>query len=325
VAVPTHRRGAGLLTAATATRSRRAGAVTAATLLVVVLLVVADALVLTGRVPRLDVAPSGSGAGKTYLLVASDSRERLDAADRTRYADANQPSGERADLVILLRAPEAGPARLYSVPRDLYVGEQRKAPHRLGLALADGPQALVDSLCTDVGVGVDHVVVADFEALVGLVDTVGGISVTVAEPTRDRRAQLDVPGGTQRLDGRQALAWVRSRHPQVLRAGKWVADPAADPTRSTHAAQVLRGVSAALDDPVTVQRALWAAGPSLRRDAGLGVPQLLGLARALRGAAAAGVVTVPAQLEDTTVPFAFVTDATTAALRPLRSPGCTAG
>jgi polyisoprenyl-teichoic acid--peptidoglycan teichoic acid transferase len=171
---------------------------------------------------------------------------------------------------------------------------------------------------------VDHVVVADFAALVDLVDRVGGITVTLAEPTRDRRAQLDLPGGTQRLDGRQALAWVRSRHPQVQRAGKWVADPAADPTRSTHAAQVLGTVSARLDDPVTVQRALWAAGPSLRRDGGLGVPQLLALAKALRGAAAAGVVTVPAQFEDTTVPFAFVTDATTAALRPLQSPGCAA-
>jgi len=303
---------------------RRAGVIAATTLLLVVLLVVADALVLTGRVARLEVAPSGSGAGTTYLLVASDSRERLDAADRRRYADANQPTGERADLVLLLRAPADGPARLYSVPRDLYVGEQRKAPHRLGLALADGPQALVDSLCTDVGVGVDHVVVADFAALVDLVDTVGGISVTLAEPTRDRRAQLSLGGGTQRLDGRQALAWVRSRHPQVQRAGTWVADPAADPTRSTHAAQVLAGVSAGLDDPVTVQRALWAAGPSLRRDRGLGVPQLLALSKALRGAAVAGVVTVPAQLEDTTVPFAFVTGATTAALRPLQSPGCAA-
>ena len=307
------------------TRRRRVGVVAVATLLVVALLVVGDALVLSARVSRLQVSPSRSGGGTTYLLVASDSRERLDAADQRRYADANQPHGERADLVLLLRAPQDGPARLYSVPRDLYVGEERDAPHRLGLSLADGPQALVDSLCADVGVGVDHVVVADFAALVDLVDTVGGVPVTLAAPTRDRRAQLDLLAGPQRLDGRQALAWVRSRHPELKRGGRWVADRAADPTRSTHAAQVLGGVSAALDDPVTVQRALWAAGPSLRRDGGLRVPQILSLARALRGAAAAGVVAVPARFEDTAVPFAFVTEETTAALRPLQSPGCVGG
>ena len=304
---------------------RRAGVLGAAVVLLLVVAVLADALVLAARVPRVEVTPAGSGSGTTWLLLASDSRDRLDAADRRRYADANQPTGERADLVLLLRAPQDGPARLYSVPRDLYVGQQRGAPHRLGLALADGPQAMVDSLCSDVGIGVDHVVVADFAALVDLVDTVGGVRVTVPEATRDRRAQLDLPQGMQRLDGRQALAWVRSRHPLVLRAGRWVGDPAADRTRSTHAAQVLRAVSAELDDPVTVQRALWVAGPSLRRDGGLRAPQLLSLARALRGAAPAGVVPVPARFEDTAVPFAFVTEETTAALRPLQSPACAAG
>ena len=80
-----------------------------------------------------------------------------------------------------------------------------------------------------------------------------------------------------------------------------MADPAADRTRSAHAAQVLRAVSAELDDPVAVQRALWVAGPSLRRDGGLRLPQLLSLARALRDAAPEGVVTVPARFEDTAV------------------------
>ena len=81
-------------------------------------------------------------------------------------------------------------------------------------------------------------------------------------------------------------------------------------------------MSSGLDDPLTVQRALWTAGPSLRRDTGLGLPQLVALARDLREAASAGVVTVPSRFTNTLVPFAFVTDETTAALQPLRSRAC---
>lgn len=303
-------------------RRRRVVLASLLALVLVVALVVGDAILLVHRTPTVQVSPPGSDSGTTYMLVASDSRDRLSATDRRRYADAHQPRGERADLVLLLRAPRTGPARLYSLPRDLYVGEERGDPHRLGLALTDGVQGLVDSLCADVGVGVDHVVVADFAALIDLVDVVGGVPLTVAAPTRDRQAELALPAGPQRLDGRQALAWVRSRHPEVRQGATWVGDTAADPTRSTHAAQVLSGVSGALDDPLTVQRALWAAGPSLRRDSGLGLPQLVTLARHLRGAAAAGVVTVPSRFTNTLVPFAFVTDETTVTLQPLRSRAC---
>src|SRR5690349_21011015 len=149
---------------------------------------VADAAVLIGRVPQVAPHLSGSGSGTTVLLVASDSRERLTGDDQARYADAAQSHGERADLVLLLRIPTHGPARLYSLPRDLFVGSQRKAPHRLGLALSEGPQSLVDSLCQDLGVGVDHLLIADFEALVGLVDSTGGVRVHVDAPMRDRRS-----------------------------------------------------------------------------------------------------------------------------------------
>ena len=287
--------------------------------------VVVDAVVVVHRVPTVSVTTPGSDDGTTYVLAASDSRDRLDPADRDRYADRHQPAGERADLVLLLRRDVQGRATLYSVPRDLYVGQRRGQPHRLGLALQDGPQALVDSLCQDLGIGVDHVVVVDMAAVVELVDATGGVTVTVDEPTRDVQARLDLPtAGRHHLDGAGALAWVRSRHPQVLVGSRWTSDPTADLTRTTHAKDVLTQVVARLDDPVTVQRVGWQVGPRLRRDDDLGAREVVALGRSLRAALAAGrEVTVPARAKGTAVPFAFVTPATTQALAPLVSDGCT--
>lgn len=299
------------------------GAVAALT---VALAAVGDALWVVHRIPTVQVVAPGSGEGTSYLLLASDSRERLTAADRARYRDDNQPSGERADLVLVLRVPVSGQPTVYSLPRDLYVGQHRDRPHRLGLSLQDGPQGIVDSLCSDVGVGVDHVLIADMDALVGLVDSTGPVTVRTANPVRDRRAALSLEtAGVHALDGRQALAWVRSRQPEVFAAGAWVPDSSSDPTRTRHAVEVLTQVREHLDDPVSVQRAAWEVGPRLRRDRGLGVPELLRFGDALSSATEANrLVSVPARLSGTEVPFAFVTPETERVLGPLRSRRCPA-
>jgi LCP family protein required for cell wall assembly len=283
-----------------------------------------DVAVLVGRMPKVEVDAPGTDHGTTWLVLGSDSRSRLTGTSKDLYADRAQTEAERADLVLLLRRDGDGRSTLYSVPRDLYVGAQRDRPHRLGLALQEGPQGMVDSLCQDLGIGVDHVVIADMDALVSTVDATGGVKVHTDHPVRDRRARLALPtAGDHELDGRTALAWIRSRHPEILVDGRWVADTAADPTRSAHAEQVLAQVAVGLGDPVTLQRVAWAAGPRVRRDDGLGPAGLARLGAALSDAAGAGrTVTVPARHTRTAVPFAFVTDQTRSALRPLTTTSC---
>lgn len=287
----------------------------------------ADAMLLVHRMPTLAVTPPGSGDGTAYLLLASDSRERLSGRDRTRYADRTQSDGERADLVLVLRRPAGGQPRLVSIPRDLFVGATAGSPHRLGMALGDGPQAMVTSLCTDLGIGVDHVAVLDFRGLIDLVDTVGPVTVSTPAPMRDRRARLAIPAaGTHHLGGEQALAWVRSRHPEVLVGGRWTTPADADPTRSQHALDVLGQTAGRLDDPLTVQRALWSVGPRLRRDGGLGVVAAGSLARDLRAALHSGrLSTVPVRQSATAVPMAFPTRDTDTALEPFRTRTCADG
>src|SRR3546814_15962892 len=54
----------------------------------------------------------------------------------------------------------------------------------------------------------------DFVSFASLVDSLGGITIEFPNPAYDRNSGLDVQqAGPVTLDGPQALAYVRSRHP----------------------------------------------------------------------------------------------------------------
>lgn len=183
---------------------------------------------------------------------------------------------------------------------------------------------MADSMCRELGIGVDHVVVVDFRGLIDAVDTIGGVRVSTATPVRDQRAGLSLPAsGDHRLDGAGALAWVRSRHAEVWERGEWKADTTADPSRATHALQVLEQIATTTDDPLTLQRAVWSAGPHVRRSGDLGLWGMVDLARDLRAVVKADRVdSAPARATGTEVPFAFPTEATVRALAPYTTPHC---
>jgi hypothetical protein len=52
----------------------------------------------------------------------------------------------------------------------------------------------------------------DFTGFKHMVDAVNGVEVCVAKPVHDTKAHLDLPAGRQRLDGEQALGYVRARY-----------------------------------------------------------------------------------------------------------------
>ena len=82
-----------------------------------------------------------------------------------------------------------------------------------------GRRLLADAVEAAFGVHPDIVLVVDFRGFRKLIDRVGGIEVDVARPIFDplaaegrrRLASADFAAGRQRLDGRRALAYARSR------------------------------------------------------------------------------------------------------------------
>jgi LCP family protein required for cell wall assembly len=79
-----------------------------------------------------------------------------------------------------------------------------------------GPSLLVETIERATGIRVDGYVEIGFRGVVRLVDAVGGVTICPEAAMDDTPAGLHVQAGCQHADGRDALAYARSRHAQQL-------------------------------------------------------------------------------------------------------------
>lgn len=82
----------------------------------------------------------------------------------------------------------------------------------LNSALNAGPACSVAAVEELTGVQIDHFMELDFEGFIAIVDALDGVPVCLPEPLEDPSADLDLPGGAQMVDGKDALALARTRH-----------------------------------------------------------------------------------------------------------------
>lgn len=150
--------------------------------------------------------------GTNWLLVGSDSRKGLSAADRKKLA-TGRAAGQRTDSMMLLHIP-AGSDKptLVSLPRDSAVTIPGKGRNKLNAAYAfGGPKLLAQTVETVTGVHVDHYMEIGFAGFVEIVDAVGGVEINVRAAVDDPKAGLKLKKGVQLLTGGQALGYVRTR------------------------------------------------------------------------------------------------------------------
>jgi len=217
-------------------RRRRVGRTVALLCLLVPFLLIAGAFTFGwmkfSQIPRVPVASVLSpvtGSGQNFLVVGTDSREGINPGDPNADAFIGEPtSGARTDSIMMLRIDGAEQS-LLSIPRDLWVTDPSTGQlGRINSTYNAGPANLIQTV-QGLGIPVHHYVEINFVSFGKLVDAVGGIDVTFANPSRDTSSGLVIPeAGTQQLDGTQALAYVRSRHFEELKDDVWVEDPLSD-------------------------------------------------------------------------------------------------
>lgn len=134
----------------------------------------------------------------------------------------------RTDVMMILAIDEAtGQVGVISLPRDLYVdvipghnGTKINVIDYLGEQdepNGGGPKLLAKVLEDKIGVPIQHYIRFDFEAFKKLVDAMGGVDVEVDCPLYDPNGYdqgglpLALDKGVNRLNGGQALSYVRSR------------------------------------------------------------------------------------------------------------------
>jgi LCP family protein required for cell wall assembly len=127
-----------------------------------------------------------------------------------------EDGGFRTDVILLLTLnPQDRIASLTSFPRDLYIYVPGWRVDRINGAFAlSGFEMLADALEYNFGVRPDHYVLVNFWGFESIVETLGGLTVEVAQPLTDERdgpGDFSVPAGPVTMDGETALWYVRSR------------------------------------------------------------------------------------------------------------------
>ncbi|WP_067688493.1 LCP family protein [Nocardia jejuensis] len=185
----------------------------------------------------------GSDGAVDILMVGIDSRTDAHgdplSQDERAMLHAGDEVGLNTDTIVLIRVPNDGSsATAISIPRDAYVDipgqgkgkinsaygvtkftEQQKlldkgasatdADHKSTLA---GRQALIKSVANLTGITVDHYAEVGLLGFVLLTDAVGGVDVCLNNAVYEPMSGADFPAGRQRLDGPEALSFVRQRH-----------------------------------------------------------------------------------------------------------------
>lgn len=163
-----------------------------------------NALSFSGR-----IAPT---PGTNWLVVGTDSREGLTAAERKKLSTGPDEGGARTDTIMLISKPSRGKTSIISIPRDLYVEVPGYGSHKINSAFnMGGPQLLVRTVESVSGVHIDHYAEIGFGGFAKVVDSIGGIRVCLKTSLRDPKAGLRLKAGCQKINGRQALGLVRSR------------------------------------------------------------------------------------------------------------------
>ena len=144
------------------------------------------------------------------------------------------------DTIVLIRIPNNGEsATAISIPRDSYVEapglgkmkingvygsvhleELKKLVEDQGVdpavaepeAVAAGREELIKTVANLTGVTVDHYAEIGLLGFSLITDALGGVDVCLNEPVYEPLSGADFPAGWQKLNGPQALSFVRQRH-----------------------------------------------------------------------------------------------------------------
>ncbi|MFJ4080957.1 LCP family protein [Streptomyces iakyrus] len=188
-----------------------------------------------------DVEKTGpNAAGQTplnILLIGSDSRN---SAENVKLGGSRDNVGSKplADVQMLLHvSADRESASVVSIPRDTRVdipkcvdpdtGETYPAKNTIinETLQRGGPGCTLATWQNLTGVYIDHWMMVDFAGVVDMADAVGGVPVCVNQNVWDRPLSgqgggsgLKLKAGTHKVQGKEALQWLRTRH-------AWGSDP----------------------------------------------------------------------------------------------------
>ena len=186
---------------------------------------------ITSSLKRVDAfsglndRPEKASSAINYLLVGSDTREGMTAAElrALRVGSTRTAAGQRSDTILLVHISKArDKAVIISLPRDtlVTVPEHTSSDGKTIAAVRaklnasfswGGAPLLIQVVEGQTGLRIDHYVEIGFAGFARMVDALGGIEVCTKRAINDPKSHLVLAAGIHTLDGIEALKYVRTR------------------------------------------------------------------------------------------------------------------
>lgn len=155
-------------------------------------------------------------------------------------------------LMLVTFNPKTFKATMLSIPRDSYVpitclgGKRNKITH----SAWGGEKCIIKTIENMTGLTIDYYAKINFNGIVKLVDTLGGVDVDIEYSFCEQDSQrrfgentIYVTKGLQTINGEQALAYSRNRHPNPTYCSKeWTSYYSDDFVRGQHQQEVLQAI-----------------------------------------------------------------------------------
>lgn len=184
-------------------------------------------------------------AGTNWLIVGSDSREGLSEEEKKNLVTGDT-EGQRTDTMLVAHLPDNDtPATLMSLPRDSNVEVPGHGVNKINAAFSiGGPKLLAQTIEQATGLRIDHYAEINFAGFANVVDAIGGVEMTIPKRIKDTATGVVIKKGTQTLNGKQALAFVRTR--------KSSATPRSDLDRVANQRKFIGALASEVASPATL-------------------------------------------------------------------------
>ena len=162
-------------------------------------------------------------------------------------------------LMLITFNPNTLSSTILSIPRDSYVPiacfpNQRK--NKITHAAWYGENCMIETIQNLTGITIDYYVKINFKGVVKLVDTLGGVELDIPYSFCEQNSSREWGNGTvyvdegfQKLNGEQALAFARNRHPwPAYCSAKYTNYNSNDFIRGQHQQQVVQALLNKLKD-----------------------------------------------------------------------------
>ena len=178
-------------------------------------------LILLGIVGGLFAKRVNDLDGNWLAALFGHNKDTLQNLDKLYVLAMGESTGMSDTMIVCSYDPKTQEAAMLSIPRDTFIGDSRnnaKTTDKINSLYNNGrnPEKTLEAVNELTGLNIQNYILIDTEALVELVDIIGGVEFNVPIDMKyDDNGQdlhIDLKAGYQKLNGDQVEQLVRFRH-----------------------------------------------------------------------------------------------------------------